>query len=51
MILSIVIYFTAIVATAQMNAPRYSANYEAANWKTWMLDNPEQITVVSPPDV
>lgn len=48
-ILSIVISLTAIVATAQMNVPAQSANYEAANWKTWLLDNPDQITVVAPP--
>lgn len=55
-ILSIMISLTAIVATAQINVPRQSANlptgqagYEAANWKTWLLDNPQQITVVAPP--
>jgi hypothetical protein len=48
-ILSIVISLTAIVATAQMNAQSKLANYEAANWKTWLLDNPQQITVVAPP--
>ncbi len=26
-----------------------SANYEAANWKTRLLDNPQQITVAAPP--
>ena len=48
-ILSIVISLTAIVAMAQMNVPRQSANYEAANWKTWLLDNPQQITIAAPP--
>jgi membrane-associated phospholipid phosphatase len=28
-----------------------AANYEAANWKTWFLDNPKQITVAPPPTV
>jgi membrane-associated phospholipid phosphatase len=40
-ILSLVIMLTAVIATAQ--------NYEAANWKTWLLDNPQQITIVAPP--
>ena len=42
-ILSVMITLTAIVATAQ--------NYEAANWKPWLLDNPQQITVVASPSV
>ena len=32
---------TAIIATAQ--------NYEAVNWKIWLLDNPHQIATVAPP--
>jgi membrane-associated phospholipid phosphatase len=27
-----------------------TVNYEAANWSTWQLDNPNQITVSAPPD-
>ena len=57
-LLSIVISFTSIVVTAQMNVPRQSANlpagqagYEAANWKTWLLDNPQQIMVAAPPSI
>jgi hypothetical protein len=23
--------------------------YEAATWKTWLLDNPQQITIAAPP--
>ena len=42
-ILLLVIMLTAIIATAQ--------NYEAANWKTWLLDNPQQIKIVAPPAV
>jgi hypothetical protein len=49
-ILSVVIALTTILVTAQMNSPRQPANYEAANWKTWLLDNPQQITIVAPPD-
>jgi membrane-associated phospholipid phosphatase len=48
-ILSITITLTTIVVMAQPNVPHQSANYEAANWKTWLLDNPQQITVVAPP--
>ena len=48
-ILSMVITLTAIVATAQLEMPRQSANYEAANWKTWLLDNPQKIMIVAPP--
>ncbi len=48
-ILLTVISLTAIVAKPQTNSPRPSANYEAAGWKTWLLDNPQQITTVAPP--
>ncbi len=48
-ILSIVIILTSIIATAQTNTPRQSANYEAANWKPKVLDNPEQITIAAAP--
>lgn len=27
-----------------------SPNYEAANWNTWFLDNPKQITFAAPPN-
>jgi len=39
--LSVVITFIAIISIAQ--------NYEAAYWKTWLLDNPQQISVSAPP--
>jgi len=48
-ILSMVIGLTAIVATAQMDSPHHSANYEAGSWNTWLLDNPQQITMTPPP--
>ncbi len=41
--LSMVITFTVIIAMAQ--------NYEAANWKPWLLDNPQLLTIVAPPNV
>ncbi len=47
-ILSIVT-FSAIVAFAQTDVPRPPALYEAANWKTKLLDNPLQITIAAPP--
>lgn len=49
-ILSMAMMFATIIALAQINASRQSANYEAANWKTWLLDNPEQITIAAPPN-
>jgi len=48
-ILSILITLSEIFATAQMEGPRPSANYEAANWKPKLLDNPQQITMLAPP--
>jgi membrane-associated phospholipid phosphatase len=36
-------------AMAQDNASHAPANYKAANWKLWLLDNPGQITVSPPP--
>jgi len=41
-ILSFITTFTAIIVLAQQ--------YEAANWKTWLLDNTQPITVAAPPD-
>ncbi len=49
-ILSIMISLTTIVSTAQTKVPGESANYEAANWKTWLLDNPRQIIIAAPPN-
>ena len=48
-IFSILIILSSIVAKAQTNAAHTSVNYEAANWKTWLLDNPHQITITAPP--
>jgi membrane-associated phospholipid phosphatase len=48
-ILSIVITLSSIVVMAQMNSLHRSTNYEAANWKTWLLDNPQKIITVPPP--
>jgi membrane-associated phospholipid phosphatase len=48
-ILSIIILLNAIIVTAQINVLHQTANYEAANWKTWLLDNPRQITIAAPP--
>jgi hypothetical protein len=47
-LLSMAITVTAIVATAQMNASKKQVNYEAATWKTWLLDNPQQLVVAAP---
>ena len=48
-ILSMVITLTAMVVTAQTDIPQQTANDEAANWKTWLLDNPWQIEIAAPP--
>ena len=48
MILLNLIALTSIVAMAQTSSLHQSARYEAANWKTWLLDT-LQLTVVAPP--
>src|SRR4051812_1607029 len=48
-IFSIVASLTAIVATAQTDATHRSANYEAANWKLRLIDDPKQMAIVAPP--
>jgi membrane-associated phospholipid phosphatase len=48
-ILSTTITLIAAAAMAQADVPRPSPNYEAVNWKTWLLDDPQQITVPAPP--
>ena len=49
-IFSFLISLTAIASTAQMHASQQTANYEAANWKTWLLDSSKQIMISAPPD-
>src|SRR5688572_26806286 len=41
---------TTIITSAQITMSRPSANYEAANWRTWLLDRPDQITIGPPPN-
>ncbi|MGZ5190232.1 MAG: phosphatase PAP2 family protein [Flavisolibacter sp.] len=48
-IFSIAVMITSIVSMAQTAAPKHTANYEAANWKIMLLDNPEQIKTIAPP--
>jgi membrane-associated phospholipid phosphatase len=45
-LLSIAVALTSIVASAQTYK---TANYDAANWKTWLLDDPQEISVAPPP--
>ena len=47
--LSIVISLISILAMAQIQTKNSSANYEAVNWKLWLLDNPQQVIVAAPP--
>jgi membrane-associated phospholipid phosphatase len=49
-ILSFAVAFTAFTATAQNMSTRQAANYEAANWKTWLLDNPQQLALAAAPN-
>ena len=48
-ILSTVIFLISIVGTPQGNIPGGLANYEAANWKTWLLDDAQQIVIKASP--
>jgi len=48
-LLSLVIILSMMATTAQTSVKQPAANYEAAAWKTKMLDNPQQITVAPPP--
>jgi len=47
---SAAITLIAIVTYGQINVAGQRANYEATTWKTWLLDNPQQIMTVAPPD-
>ena len=47
-ILFIVITLAAILAMTQI-CPAQSANYEAANWKLWLLDEPQLVITAAPP--
>jgi membrane-associated phospholipid phosphatase len=54
MLMKQIIFFAAILLTtthaiAQRTAAFQPGNYEAANWSTWLLDNPQQIMVAAPP--
>ncbi len=49
-VLLMFITLVAATAMAQGHASRPPANYEAANWKIWLLDNPQQIAVSAPPN-
>lgn len=48
-LLSLIIALTSLVAGAQTSVPVKPVSYEAANWKTWLLDNPKQIIIAAPP--
>jgi len=47
--LLIAIILVTVAAKAQTNASQQPVNYEAANWKTWLLDNPQQVIIGTPP--
>jgi membrane-associated phospholipid phosphatase len=50
-LLSTWIVLMAMVGSTQTAQPLHSANYEAANWSTWIVDNPQQITIDAPPSI
>lgn len=49
-IFSFLIFLSAIASNAQTHVLKQSVNYEAANWKTWLLDS-SQMMIIPPPDV
>lgn len=51
LILSISITFAALFANAQTDVTSPLANYEAANWKTILLNKPQEIMIAAPPSV
>lgn len=50
LIFSIIVSLAALVTKAQVNEAKLSGTYEAANWKTWLLDSSQEVTVIAPPD-
>jgi len=50
-IFSLAIMLTSILANAQQDIPANRVNYEAANWKTWLLDSAQQIKIVATPTI
>jgi membrane-associated phospholipid phosphatase len=49
-IISLFIFLCSFSAIAQTITSREIVNYEAANWKLWMLDSSQQIMVNTPPN-
>ena len=48
-IYSMLVMLAPIFASAQKTVSHQSANYEAANWKTWLLDSSQMITIDDAP--
>ena len=48
-ILSMVTVIAVVMANAQQQQNAVN-NYEAANWKIWLIDNTQQISIAAPPD-
>ncbi len=49
-IISLFIFLSAFTAIAQTTVSKQIVNYEAASWKLWMLDNPQQSIINKPPN-
>jgi len=47
--LSLAVTFISAVAVAQTILIHDAVNYQAANWKTWLLDSTQPITIPAPP--
>jgi len=50
-IFSAAITVTTLIAMAQTDVNKRSANYEAANWQTVLLEKPQQILIAAPPSL
>lgn len=49
--LSLLFLGLTLLVAAQVKQSKEAALYEAANWKTWLLDNPNQIICAPPPSM
>ena len=47
---ALLFFVTGIMVSAQTGVSANAVSYEAATWKTWLLDNPQQFTVTPPPN-
>jgi membrane-associated phospholipid phosphatase len=48
LLITLAVIFTSILSTAQTSIRQTPVNYEAATWKTWLLENPQSIDIALP---